>query len=221
MTLASCNFCRAQGACTLALTGRFWGELVHTAKILNFHKGSFIYCEGVPAEGVFLLCRGSVRLTTVSEPGTERIAGFVTCGELFGLDALLQKPLRCMSAIAREDSQGALVSSMEFKRALHSNADLLWSVTLMLNDLLHRTNHEKLTISGSRVRDRIENVLVDLSRRLKESEAVNKPTFAALRQNELAALLGIPQETICRELRKLKGNSSKFLLEPPVRKRSA
>lgn len=204
MTLASCNFCRAQGGCTLALTSPFWGELINSAKLIGFRKGSLIYRKDFPAEGVFLLCGGSVKLTATSEAGTERIAGFVTCGELFGLDALLHQPFRCTSAIAREASQGAFISSMAFKHALHTNTELLWTVALMLNDLLHRANNEKLMISGAHVRERIKNVLSDLAQRLKQFESVGKPTFAALKQRELAELLGVPEETVCRELRRIR-----------------
>lgn len=205
MSLASCNFCRAQGGCALALTKTYWGELVQTARVVNFRKGAVIYRQGFPAEGIFLLSRGSVKLIATTEAGTERIIGFVTCGELFGLDGLLAQPVRCMSAVARENSQSAFVSSVAFKKALHLNPDLLWNVMLMLNDLLHRANHEKLTISGARVRDRIESVLLDLSQRLQQCQTASKPIFAELKQRELAELLGVPEETICRELRKMRG----------------
>ena len=204
MKITSCSFCRAQGGCTLALTRPLWGELVNTAKIVAFRKGNLIYREGFPAEGIFLLCRGSVKLITTTNTGFERIADFVTCGELFGLDALLPDPVRCISAVARENSQGAFIPTAVFKEALQVNRALLWNVTLMLNELLHRANYEKLRISGARVRDRISNVLFELSERLKQFQAAGKPTFSKIKQRELAELLGVPEETICRELRKMR-----------------
>jgi CRP/FNR family transcriptional regulator, cyclic AMP receptor protein len=172
--------------------------------MVAFRKGSLIYREGLPAEGVFLLCRGSVKLIATADSGVERITDFVTCGQLFGLDALLPDPIRCISAVARENSQGAFIPSTMFKKTLQLNPDLLWHVTLMLNELLHRANYEKLRISGGRVRDRIANVLCEVSERLKQSQAAGKPTFAKLKQRELAELLGVPEETICRELRKMR-----------------
>lgn len=223
MKLASCSFCCAQGGCTFALTRPYWAELVNTARMVAFRKGSLIYREGFPAEGVFLLCRGSVKLITTTDSGLERITDFVTCGELFGLDALLPKPSRCISAVARENSQGAFIPTAAFKKALQSNPTLLWNVTLMLNELFHRSNYEKLKISGARVRDRIANVLFEVSERLKQSQAAGKPTFARLKQRELAELLGVPEETICRELRKMRAEKTGELMsiQGDVNNRSA
>ncbi len=204
MRLPSCSFCRAERGCSLALTRPYWGDLLNSARLVNFRKESLVYSEGFPAEGIFLLCRGSIKFVATTITGTERIAGFATCGELFGLDALLPAPVRCISAVARENSQGAFITTAVFKKALQSNPDLLWNVTLMLNELVHRANYEKLTISGARVRDRIAGVLLEISERLKQNQTAGKPTFAKLKQRELAELLGVPEETICRELRKMR-----------------
>jgi len=194
--------------------------LIKTARVVNCRTGAAIYRQGFPAEGIFLLCRGSVKLTAVSEAGTERILEFVTCGELFGLECLLPEPVRSMSAVARENCQGAFIDKTQFQKALESNLELLWNVTMMLNDMLHRSNQEKLAISGARVRERIEKVLDDLAQRLTHSEAAGKPTFAPLKQRELAELLGVPEETICRELRTLGDRKRLDLIRVAARRNS-
>lgn len=47
---------------------------------------------------------------------------------------------------------------------------------------------------------------------MKPAEERRKPPFAKLKQRELADLLGVPEETICRELRLLKNNLKNELL---------
>jgi CRP/FNR family transcriptional regulator, cyclic AMP receptor protein len=221
VSVTNCNFCRAQATCALGLTQPCWIALIETARVVNCRTGAAIYRQGFPAEGVFLLCRGSVKLTAVSEAGTERILEFVTCGELFGLECLLPEAVRSMSAVARENCQGAFINKAQFQKALKSNLDLLWNVTIMLNNMLHRSNQEKLAISGSRVRERMEKVLEDLAQRLTHSEAEGKPSFAPLKQRELAELLGVPEETICRELRSLGDRKKLDLVLAPARRNSA
>jgi CRP-like cAMP-binding protein len=210
------------------MTGPFWGELVQTARTVNFRKGNTLYHQGFPAEGIFLLSQGSMKLTTVSEAGIERISAFVMCGELFGVDCLLAQPIRCQSAVARECSQALFVSTAQFHKALHTKPELLWKFALMLNDMVLRAAQDKLSITGSRIQARIESVLLDLAGRAKlaisgspvheriESVLLDltgkakgsaiawKPAFATLTQRELAELLGVPEETICRELRAMK-----------------
>jgi CRP-like cAMP-binding protein len=160
-------------------------------------------------------------LTTVSETGTERIAAFVICGELFGLDCLFPEPVRYLSAVARETSQAAFVSTAQFHKALHAKPDLLWNVSLMLNDMFHRANRDKLAISGSRVRERIESVLLDLAQRAKQFEVAGKPAFVRLTQRELAETLGVPEETVCRELRATRNGKKTELLDNPARRSAA
>jgi CRP-like cAMP-binding protein len=204
VNVVSCQFCLAQGNCSLALTQPHWGELVQSAKIVNFRKGTTIYRQGFTAEGIFLLCRGSIKLTTIDNAGAERIAAFVICGELFGMDCLFQECVRCFTAVARENSQGAFLSTLQFHKALHAKPELLWNVSLMLNDMFHRASLDKLAISGLRVRERIESVLRDLAERAKQFVVVGKPTFAKLSQREMAGMLGVPEETISRELRAMR-----------------
>lgn len=204
MNVASCSFCRGQGGCTLSLTRPHWGGVFDSARVVSFAKGRLVYRQGSVARGVCLLCQGSLKLTVTTENGGERITGLVTCGELFGLDALLSDPVRWTSAIAREDSQAILIEKVVFKKSIQQNSDLAWNVMLALNELLHRANYEKLMVSGARVRDRILHVLMDLADRLKKSQIAGKPRFLLLKQRELAELLGVPEETICRELRKVR-----------------
>jgi CRP-like cAMP-binding protein len=186
---------------------------VQSAKVVNFRKGVTIYRQGFPAEGIFLLCRGSIKLTTVSNAGMERIAAFVICGELFGLDCLLPERIRCFTAVARENSQGAFLSAVQFHQAVHANSGLLWNVSLMLNDMVHRANLDKLAISGLRVRERIESVLRDLAERAEQFAVAGKPLFMKPSQREMGEMLGVPEETISRELRAMRDANKAEVLD--------
>jgi CRP-like cAMP-binding protein len=223
----------------------FWGELVQTARTVNFRKGSTLYHQGFPAEGIFLLSQGSMKLTTVSEAGIERISAFVMCGELFGVDCLSAQPIRCQSAVARERSQTLFISTAQFHKALHTQPDLLWKFALMLNNMVLRAAQDKLAITGSRVHERIASVLLDLAARTrlaitgspvherlesvvldvtekaKDSPIAWKPAFAPVTQRELAELLGVPEETICREIRAMRPSTKRALaLTNVVRRRN-
>jgi CRP-like cAMP-binding protein len=198
------------------------------AKMINLHKGHTIYHQGFPAEGIFILSRGSMKLTTVNEAGIERISAFVMCGELFGVDCLSSALIRCQSAVAREGSQALFVSTAQFSKALHTNPEMLWKFALMLNDMVLRAARDKLAItgsriqvriesvlldlagranlaiSGSRVHERIESVFLDLTEKSKYSPIAWRPAFATVTQRELGELLGVSEETICRELKAMR-----------------
>ena len=71
-------------------------------KQLEFRKGALIYSCGAPAEGVYLVSKGSVSLTLTDARGHERIVQFVRAGELFGLEAMSAEESRLTGAEARE-----------------------------------------------------------------------------------------------------------------------
>jgi len=201
----------------LVLTWPNWSMLQQKGRLVKFRADEIIYHKGFPAEGVFLLCKGSVKLTAINEAGASRIAEIVTGGRLFGLDSLGARPFRFSTAVTREVCEAVFLATGDFRRLVQSSPDFLWSITLMLNEMLHCAYHHHLSISGLRVRDRIESVLLDLSQRLSQSAAAKQPGFAKLKQREIAELLGVPEETVCREMRTLKSGTLpkqvRFILE--------
>ncbi len=179
-----------------------WNSFKDKGRVLKFRPGETVYHDGLLAGGIFLLLRGSVKLTTVTDSGTARIIELVTAGELFGLDSLAVRPTRVSTAVARENSETAFLATPDFRKLLHERHDLLWRLSLMVNEMLHRSYRHQLSISGLRVRERIQSVLIDLSGRLSGLDT-QKPGFARLKQRELAEIIGVPEETVCREMREL------------------
>ena len=198
-----------------------WKSLKDKGRVLKFRPGETVYHDGLLAGGIFLVLKGSIKLTIVTNSGTARIIELVTAGELFGLDSLAVPPTHVSTAVARENSETVFVATADFRKLLHEHQDLLWRLSLMVNEMLHRSYRHQLSISGLRVRERIESVLLDLSNRLTRLGTAQKPGFAKLKQRELAEMIGVPEETVCRGMRELK-DSRNFLtlcsvLEPVKR----
>jgi CRP-like cAMP-binding protein len=117
-------------------------------------------------------------------------------GQPFGLDCLLGDGRRGSSAVARQDSLAYYIPSREFKETLCNHVHLFWRAFLLLTGTLNRLSRDRLLLSGCRVHEKIEN----LTRLCAE-----QPGAASLTPMELAAWLGISEETVCRELRAHKG----------------
>ena len=213
MNLVNCSCCRTASACSLALINTNRRDLLRNIRVFAFRQNQSIYQQGFPADGVFFVSHGSVRLTAVTESGHARILDLVSCGELFGLDALMPERIRYQSAEAREASQTAFLRASDFRAIVLASPDLQWRMMIMLIEMLHRGNLAKLAISGDRVRERLQNLLADLSCRMRQLKAETKPGFARLKQRELAGVLGIPEETVSRELRLLDEDLKAELLQ--------
>ncbi len=52
-----------------------------------YPKGSHLFIEGQPSNGIFMLCRGRVKLTTYSRNGKALILRIAVPGEILGLSA--------------------------------------------------------------------------------------------------------------------------------------
>jgi len=152
-------------------------------------KNAIIYQQGFPADAVFFLRDGTVKLLGLSAMGTQRIVGILKSGEMFGLDSLLPGRTRVFTAVTRDRSQLCFIERGLFIRALRSAPDLLWKFSTVLNLAMHEAQQEKLTTAGSSVHNRLEIALNECGKR-----------NLRLKQIELAELIGATPETVNREL---------------------
>lgn len=164
-------------------------------------KKSLLFDADAEADGAYVLCSGSIRLTGVDRDGEQRIVDIVWPGQVFGLDCLLDERRRLWAAVAREDSVAHCFRYEEVCRALTARPDLLWKTMLMLNRALHRSVQEKLLVTGGRIRDRVLNVLDSVERREQSTGCIRRLT-----QTEMAQMLGVRQESVCRELDTIPGS---------------
>jgi CRP-like cAMP-binding protein len=84
-----------------------------------YAAGSTIYAQGDPADRVFYLRSGHVKLAVVSNRGKEAIVGMLTPGEFFGEGCLAGQPSRMSSAIARDAVLVAVIPRRAMQRMLH------------------------------------------------------------------------------------------------------
>lgn len=172
-------------------------------KRIPLEKGTIIYCEGAVAESLFVLCRGSVKLTYVTGSGSERIAQFIHPGDLFGLDAILHRTARRFSAVTRSASLIHAVGTVEFAAAIRDNTTGLWVLAQSLNTYLHAALMEKIKITGNRVSQRMQNAGIELGQKGSVTLATGGRKLEVT-QRELADFIGVPEETVCRELSRLR-----------------
>ena len=88
--------------------------------IFDYAEGDVIFSQGDPADAVFYIQKGSVKLAVTSEHGKEAIVGILGKGEFFGEFCLMAAPVRLTTAITLTDSTVTRISKKEMVRALHS-----------------------------------------------------------------------------------------------------
>jgi CRP-like cAMP-binding protein len=88
-------------------------------KIVEVPRKQAIFVQGDPADAVFYIQAGKVRLTVVSKAGKEATIGIVSEGNFFGEGALAGQLLRMGSAGAMTDCEILRVDKKTMMEALH------------------------------------------------------------------------------------------------------
>ncbi len=66
--------------------------------VVHFERGESIFTQGDPADSVFYIRKGAVKLSVVSKQGREAVIAIVEPGDFFGEGCLAAQPLRLSSA---------------------------------------------------------------------------------------------------------------------------
>src|SRR6202795_728701 len=88
-------------------------------KVVLFPKKEIIFAQGDPADAVFYLQTGKVRLTVVSKTGKEATIGMLSDGSFFGEGSLAGQPLRMGTATAMTDCAVLRIEKRAMVDTLH------------------------------------------------------------------------------------------------------
>ena len=69
----------------------------------SYRKDQIVFSQGDPADAVFYIQRGNVKLTVVSEQGKEAVVAIVGPGHFFGEGCLNGHPVRIATTRAVDD----------------------------------------------------------------------------------------------------------------------
>ncbi len=102
----------------------------------KYQAGRTLYMQGDPADTVFYIHRGKVKVTVVSEQGKEAIVAIRGPDEFCGEGALTGKPRRLSSAHAMTECEIVRLEKEAIVRLLHQEPEF---VDYFLHHLLTRT----------------------------------------------------------------------------------
>jgi len=101
------------------LTGIFRGKT-----LIECGMDRNVFRQGQPADSLFYIRRGKVKLTVISQQGKEAIVAILGSGEFFGEGCLAGQPLRMATAIAMTDCTLDKIEKSLMARMLHEKHDV-------------------------------------------------------------------------------------------------
>jgi len=163
-------------------------------KAMLFPKKQNIFTQGDPADAVFYLHTGKVRLTVVSKTGKEATIGILSDGSFFGEGSLAGQALRMGSATAMTDCAVLRIEKTAMMQALHREhtvSDLFVTYLLARNIRYEEDLVDQLFNSSEK---RLARVLLMLARFGKEG--VPQTVVPKISQETLAEMVGTTRSRV-------------------------
>jgi CRP/FNR family cyclic AMP-dependent transcriptional regulator len=176
--------------------------LLAGARRVRLTRNAPAYLPGDPADKVYFVRSGRVKIVRTSRSGAESIVGIRTAGDVFGeLTSVDEGGRRATSAIAMEPVEADALPADAFGAALEADVALARAFTRGVARRLAAAEHELAELSGKSVPGR----LVDALGRLAAEHGVAEPGGTVriginLTHKDLADLIGTSRETLTKEL---------------------
>ena len=91
---------------------------------LEYGTNRRIFQQGQPADSMFYIRRGKVKLTVISQQGKEAIVAVLSAGEFFGEGCIAGQQLRMATAVAMTDCTLDRIEKSLMTRLLHEQHDV-------------------------------------------------------------------------------------------------
>src|SRR5688572_16880617 len=156
--------------------------------IREYRNKQVVFSQGDPADAVYFLQHGRVKLTVVSTHGKEAIIGVLESGSFFGEGCLAGQPLRMSTASAIEASTVIRVGRTAMVRVLHRDADFAELFTAYLLSRNARIEEDLVDQLFNSSEKRLARILLLLAHFGKEPRP--ETLIPKVSQETLAAMVG-------------------------------
>ena len=168
----------------------------------SFRRKQVIFAQGDPADAVFYVQKGRVKLTVVSKQGKEAIVALLGADEFFGEGCLAGQPVRMSTATANEDTTVLRLRKKAMVRLLHSDqrfSELFTTYLLSHNIRIEEDLVDQLFNSSEK---RLARVLLLLAHFGKEGK--REPVIPKISQESLAGMIGTTRSRVSHFMNKFR-----------------
>ena len=172
----------------------FLAKVGEGRSINTYHKGQMIFSQGDPAEAVFYIQKGSVRITVVSEQGKEAVVAILGTNDFFGEGSLAGQTQHRATVRAMTESVVVRLEKAAVVRVIHEQpafaemfiADLLGRMIRVEADLV-----DQLFNSSEKRLARLLLLMANFGKQAKP-----EPIIAKISQETLAEMIGTTRSRV-------------------------
>ena len=168
---------------------------VHRASV---RRGELLFEKGAPCDALFGLVSGQAKLFAEGENGRQISFGLVGPGELIGEVGVASGAPRHASVVALAPCELASIKRRDLDRLLENHAMLREALAHVSGEAARRLSERIEDAAFLSIEARVEKALSDFAHRF--GERIEDGVCVALRQQDLADVLGLSRETVSRVL---------------------
>jgi CRP/FNR family cyclic AMP-dependent transcriptional regulator len=170
--------------------------------VLEYGPERNIFMQGQPADSLFFLLRGKVKLAVTSQEGKEAIVATLGPGEFFGEGCLAGQPLRMATAISVGDCTLTRVQKPMMARMLHEEPGLaeVFVTHLLSRNIRYEADLVDQLFNSSE--KRLARILLLLSHFGKESRS--EAVVPGINQENLAQMVGTTRSRVSHFMNKFR-----------------
>jgi CRP/FNR family transcriptional regulator len=165
-------------------------------------RGEWIFLLGDPADSVYLLREGRMKIIGLREDGHEVLHEIIGPGEIFGDTSLLLGIARTTSAQALETSLLCEIRRKDFETLLSTYPELSFHLLKSVGRRLKKAEAQLMNIICNDVSRRVRETLIDLTSKEPGSKA-DGPIRINITQQDLANLIGASRQKTWQALKEL------------------
>lgn len=178
-------------------------EIDAMMQVRSYEEGARVYTVGAPAEYLFVLAEGKVKLSRPAESARDVVVDLIGPGQLFGTLPTLGRTVYPDTAEALTVCCVLRIRGDDFRRLMLQHPQVAVTVAEGLARQLEEARHRVTLLSGSSVELRVAAALLALAGKMGEQSGSSTLIQMPLTRSDLAAMTGATTESVSRVMSRL------------------
>jgi len=170
-----------------------------------YPEGAVLFVQGQEPRGIFVLCKGNVKLSISATNGKTMIVKIAEPGEVLGLSATVSGRPYEVTAETIDPCQVNFVKRKDFLRFLIDDVQVCFKVAEQLSEKYHNACSELCSLGLSHsAAEKLAKLLLEWSTKNGSSGKQESRLKVRLTQEEIAQMIGTSRETVTRLFAEMK-----------------
>jgi CRP/FNR family cyclic AMP-dependent transcriptional regulator len=171
----------------------------------TFSKDEYVYFESQPADEIYFVARGRVKIYELKRPNTEVVKAILSTGEIFGELALAEERERTDFAQVMEDNTVVCCLKLkDMQELLLSDKDLSFRILKLVGFRLNKLERKIEQLVFKDVRTRVIEFLKDAAEWKGKKVGTETLIQTPLTHYEIGKLTGLSRQSVTVTLNELK-----------------